>query len=127
MISPDARNIDTAALVKDWPVDWGSKPFCEAFLYGGNTGERHGGGSPLFFLLLTVTALVGVFSTGQTEPGSLARWSTSLPLLVAITTIQGVNPGKEGPMAPVDILDLVESYVYTCISLLMLAGRRVWP
>lgn len=81
----------------------------------------------IVFLLLTVASLVGVFSTGQTEPGSLARWSTSLPLLVAITTIQGVNPGKEGPMAPVDILDLVESYVYTCISLLMLAGRRVWP
>jgi hypothetical protein len=79
------RRVDTAALVAHWPIDWSTRPFCDAFVHGGNVPASHGGGALIFVLSVTAAGVWFLLSTGLTEPHSSMRWFVALPLLTGGT------------------------------------------
>ena len=72
------------AAIAAWPAqrtDWSTRPFCDAFLHGGNVPDAHGGGATLVAISVGVALLVYLLAAAFTPLGSAWRWCILVPLL----------------------------------------------
>ena len=89
-----SANKTAAEEVQGWPVkiDWSQRPFCDAFMNGGNVPDSHAGGMTTFLGGLITAALVFILVTGLSSKGAALRWIVVVPVCFGgFSGLQGVT------------------------------------
>ena len=90
----EAAGAEARRVVAAWPtkVDWAERPFCEAFIHGGNVPNSHAGGSATFLGGLGGGAVVYLAAACFSPLHSFFRWLVVVPLLFGgFSGLQGVT------------------------------------
>ena len=73
-------------------TDWSQRPFCDAFMNGGNVPDSHAGGIVTFVGGLVAAALVFVLVTGLSPKAAALRWIVVVPVCFGgFSGLQGVT------------------------------------